>query len=152
MPRAGGQLTLLPRAQPASPLLPPQAASGSSDQNATGTLDVDTERDRDAEALLQKQIAVTKELEARGLVDDQIYRGQAGYTKFVRKEDEERGAKYRYVRRPPRTRRAGPTKASPLAPLPALCALYANVHLRRCTPPPLSPPPLFCLPHSFLPV
>jgi hypothetical protein len=74
-----------------------QAPSGSVDQNATGTLDVDTERDRDAEALHQKQLAITRELESRGLIDDQVYRGQAGYTKFVKKQDDEHGAKYRCV-------------------------------------------------------
>jgi len=72
-----------------------QAAAGSADQNATATLDIDTERDRDAEALHQKQLRITRELEAKGIVDDQVYRGQAGYTKFVKKQDDEHGAKFR---------------------------------------------------------
>lgn len=46
--------------------------SGSTDQNATAVLEIETEKDRDAQALFEKRLEVNKELE--GKEDDKIYR------------------------------------------------------------------------------
>lgn len=63
--------------------------------DATKVLEIDTERDRDAEALYQKQLQITKELQEAGKLDDNTYRGQAGYTKFIISKDAEHGSKFR---------------------------------------------------------
>ena len=69
------------------------ATSVPTDQNATALLEVDTAQDRDAEALLLKRIAISKDLAEKGM--DNVYRGQAGYVKYDIKQDAEKGAKYR---------------------------------------------------------
>lgn len=62
-----------------------KAIDGPSDQGATATNEVDTELDRDAQAIHQRSIEVNKELE--GKADDKIYRGLNNYTQFYQKKD-----------------------------------------------------------------
>lgn len=62
-----------------------KAIDGPSDQGATATNEVDTELDRDAQAIHQRSIEVNKELE--GKADDKIYRGLNNYTQFYKKKD-----------------------------------------------------------------
>ncbi|XP_055379798.1 E3 ubiquitin-protein ligase RNF113A [Condylostylus longicornis] len=58
---------------------------GPSDQGATAINEVETELDRDAQAIYQKSIEINKELE--GKPDDKIYRGLNNYTQFYKKKD-----------------------------------------------------------------
>lgn len=58
---------------------------GPSDQGATATIEIDTELDRDAQAIHQKSIEINKELE--GKADDKVYRGLNNYTQFFKKKD-----------------------------------------------------------------
>eukprot|EP00158_Paraphelidium_tribonemae_P005368 Partr_v1_DN27301_c0_g1_i1_m45877 putative Ring finger protein len=67
------------------------AASGTAvslipaDMGATATLDVDTELDRDATAIMQRAIKMNQDMD--GLADDKLYRGQAGYAQYNKKRD-----------------------------------------------------------------
>lgn len=58
---------------------------GAGDQGATATNDMDTEIDRDAQAIFEKSIEINKEME--GKADDKIYRGMNNYTQFYKKKD-----------------------------------------------------------------
>lgn len=58
---------------------------GPSDQGATATVEIDTELDRDAQAIHQKSIEINKELE--GKADDKIYRGVNNYAQYYKKKD-----------------------------------------------------------------
>lgn len=50
--------------------------------DATHTSEVDTATDKDARALLEKNIKLNEE----GVVGDKVYRGQAGYKNFIKKD------------------------------------------------------------------
>lgn len=58
---------------------------GPSDQGATATVEIDTELDRDAQAIFQKSIEINKELE--GKADDKVYRGMNNYAQYYKKKD-----------------------------------------------------------------
>lgn len=58
---------------------------GPKDQGATATIEIDTELDRDAQAIYQKSIEINKELE--GKADDKIYRGMNNYAQYYKKKD-----------------------------------------------------------------
>lgn len=62
-----------------------KAIDGPSDQGATATNEVETELDRDAQAIYQRSIEINQELE--GKEDDKIYRGINNYTQFLKKKD-----------------------------------------------------------------
>lgn len=73
---------------------------GAGDQLATSTNQMETETDRDAQALFEKSLAVNKELE--GQADDRVYRGLNNYTQFIKKRDTAAGnASSGMVRRGP---------------------------------------------------
>lgn len=59
--------------------------SGPADQGATAIVEIDTELDRDAQALFEKRIEINKDLE--GKADDKVYRGMNNYTQFYKKKD-----------------------------------------------------------------
>uniref|UniRef100_A0A1I8PGQ1 RING finger protein 113A n=1 Tax=Stomoxys calcitrans TaxID=35570 RepID=A0A1I8PGQ1_STOCA len=59
--------------------------SGPQDQGATSVLEIDTERDRDAQAIHQKSVQINEELE--GKEDDKIYRGLNNYAQYYKKKD-----------------------------------------------------------------
>lgn len=59
------------------------------DQGATATVEIDTELDRDAQAIFQKSIEINKELE--GKADDKIYRGLNNYAQYYKKKDSVHG-------------------------------------------------------------
>ena len=52
---------------------------------ATATVEIDTELDRDAQAIYQRQIDANKE--TKGQEDDKLYKGQTGYTQYFEKKD-----------------------------------------------------------------
>merc|ERR1712156_1016780 len=58
---------------------------GPDDMGATSVIQVDTELDKDAQAIFERGQETNKEL--KGQEDDHIYRGQSGYTKYVEKKD-----------------------------------------------------------------
>uniref|UniRef100_A0A1B0CIF8 Ring finger protein n=2 Tax=Lutzomyia longipalpis TaxID=7200 RepID=A0A1B0CIF8_LUTLO len=58
---------------------------GPTDQGATATYEMDTEKDRDAQAIFEKSQEINDEL--RGKADDKIYRGINNYTQFYKKKD-----------------------------------------------------------------
>ncbi|KAG5899861.1 hypothetical protein JTB14_012328 [Gonioctena quinquepunctata] len=60
-------------------------SAGPSDQGATSTMEIDTEKDRDAQALFEKRLDINKELE--GKEDDKIYRGLNNYTQYYKPKD-----------------------------------------------------------------
>lgn len=60
-------------------------ALGPSDQGATATNEMDTEQDRDAQAIFEKSLEINKELE--GKADDKIYRGLNNYAQYYKKKD-----------------------------------------------------------------
>ncbi|KAJ8967420.1 hypothetical protein NQ314_002927 [Rhamnusium bicolor] len=59
--------------------------AGPTDQGATATVEIDTETDRDAQAIFEKKLEVNKELE--GKEDDKIYRGLNNYTQYYKPKD-----------------------------------------------------------------
>lgn len=61
------------------------AAMGPSDQGATATNEMDTEQDRDAQAIFEKSLAINKEQE--GKADDKVYRGLNNYAQYYKKKD-----------------------------------------------------------------
>lgn len=65
------------------------AIDGPSDQGATATVEIDTELDRDAQAIHQKSIEINKEL--AGKADDKIYRGLNNYAQYYKKKDSVHG-------------------------------------------------------------
>ncbi|CAH1117287.1 unnamed protein product [Phaedon cochleariae] len=60
-------------------------AAGPADQGATATFEIDTEKDRDAQAIFEKRLEVNKELE--GKEDDKVYRGLNNYTQYYKPRD-----------------------------------------------------------------
>lgn len=56
-----------------------------SDMGATATLEIETEVDRDAQAIFENALKINKEL--KGKEDDKIYRGAANYQQFYEKRD-----------------------------------------------------------------
>ncbi|KAB0804132.1 hypothetical protein PPYR_01102 [Photinus pyralis] len=74
--------------------------SGPADQGATAVLEIDTERDRDAQAIFEKRLEINKELE--GKEDDKIYRGMNNYAQYYKPKDTAAGnASSGMVRRGP---------------------------------------------------
>ncbi|XP_050525114.1 E3 ubiquitin-protein ligase RNF113A [Daktulosphaira vitifoliae] len=59
--------------------------SGPKDMGATATVEIDTELDRDAQAIYERSLQVNKEL--KGKEDDKVYRGIANYTQYYEKKD-----------------------------------------------------------------
>lgn len=55
------------------------------DMGATATLEIETETDRDAQAIFENALKINKEL--KGKEDDKIYRGAANYQQFYEKRD-----------------------------------------------------------------
>ncbi len=55
------------------------------DMGATATLEIETETDKDAQAIFEKSLKINKEL--KGKEDDKIYRGAANYQQFFEKKD-----------------------------------------------------------------
>ncbi|XP_044744635.1 E3 ubiquitin-protein ligase RNF113A [Coccinella septempunctata] len=60
-------------------------SAGSSDQMATATLEIETEKDRDAQAIFERRLEINKELE--GKEDDKIYRGINNYAQYFKPKD-----------------------------------------------------------------
>jgi len=58
---------------------------GPDDMGATATVQIDTELDRDEQAVFERAQAINKE--TKGKEEDNIYRGQAGYTQYTEKKD-----------------------------------------------------------------
>ncbi|XP_055704492.1 E3 ubiquitin-protein ligase RNF113A [Phlebotomus papatasi] len=58
---------------------------GPTDQGATATVEIDTEKDRDAQAIFEKSQEINDEL--RGKADDKVYRGVNNYTQYYKKKD-----------------------------------------------------------------
>lgn len=63
--------------------------SGPADQGATAVLEIETEKDRDAQAIYEKSLEVNKEL--KGKADDGIYRGMSNYKTYIEKRDTAQG-------------------------------------------------------------
>ncbi|KAH1001192.1 E3 ubiquitin-protein ligase RNF113A [Dendroctonus ponderosae] len=59
--------------------------SGPQDQGATAVLEIETEKDRDAQAIFEKRLEVNKELE--GKEDDKVYRGLNNYHQYFKPKD-----------------------------------------------------------------
>lgn len=59
--------------------------SGPKDMGATATIEIDTELDKDAQAIYERSLQVNKEL--KGKEDDKLYRGLANYTQYYEKKD-----------------------------------------------------------------
>eukprot|EP00035_Acanthoeca_spectabilis_P024346 m.453412 g.453412 ORF g.453412 m.453412 type:complete len:340 (-) comp20495_c0_seq1:334-1353(-) len=66
---------------------------GKSDQGATSTLETETEFDRDAQAIFERQQAITAELKDKP--DDKIYRGLNGYQMLNERRDTVGGNAYK---------------------------------------------------------
>lgn len=58
---------------------------GPRDQGATAELEIETQKDRDAQALFLKSKEINKNQE--GLQDDKVYRGLNNYTTYLKKKD-----------------------------------------------------------------
>jgi len=62
---------------------------GPSDMGATAITEIETETDRDAQAVFEKALAINKEL--KGKEDDKVYRGLQNYQQFYEKKDTAQG-------------------------------------------------------------
>ncbi|KAG7172589.1 E3 ubiquitin-protein ligase RNF113A-like [Homarus americanus] len=62
---------------------------GPKDMGATSTIQFETEKDRDAQAIYERTLEVNKE--TRGQMDDKIYRGLNNYSQFYEKKDTAQG-------------------------------------------------------------
>lgn len=62
---------------------------GPSDMGATAELEIETELDKDAQAIFENSLKINKEL--KGKEDDKIYRGMNNYTQFYEKKDTAQG-------------------------------------------------------------
>ena len=62
---------------------------GPDDMGATSTLEIDTQFDRDAQAIYEKQLKTNKE--EKGQEDAKLYKGQSGYAKYYEKRDTAQG-------------------------------------------------------------
>lgn len=71
------------------------APVGSTDQGATATLEIETEFDRDAQAIFERQQKITTELKDKA--DDKIYRGVNGYQMLNERKDTLGGNAYKGV-------------------------------------------------------
>lgn len=60
--------------------------AGPQDSGATATVEVDTEFDRDAQALFEQKLKLNKELRQKKN-DDKVYRGMNNYITFIEKKD-----------------------------------------------------------------
>lgn len=58
---------------------------GPQDQGATSTLQIETEKDKDAQAIFEKRLEINKELE--GKEDDKVYRGINNYPQYYKPKD-----------------------------------------------------------------
>ncbi|CAG9860178.1 unnamed protein product [Phyllotreta striolata] len=75
-------------------------SAGPSDQGATAILEIETEKDRDAQAIFEKRLEINKDLE--GKEDDKVYRGINNYAQFYKPKDTAAGnASSGLVRRGP---------------------------------------------------
>lgn len=73
---------------------------GPRDMGATMTLEIETEKDKDAQSVFERSQQVQKELEGKDL--DNVYRGMNNYVQFIQKKDTPQGnAKSGLVRRGP---------------------------------------------------
>ncbi|XP_045508368.1 E3 ubiquitin-protein ligase RNF113A-like [Colias croceus] len=69
-------------------------------ENATATYELDTERDKDAQAIFEKAQKINEELE--GQADDKLYRGINNYAQYYKKRDTAAGnASSGFVRKGP---------------------------------------------------
>lgn len=62
---------------------------GPDDMGATAIIEIDTEFDRDAQAVYAKQLKTNKD--KKGEKDDNLYTGQSGYAKYYEKRDTAQG-------------------------------------------------------------
>ena len=62
---------------------------GPDDMGATSILEIDTEFDRDAQAVYEKQLQTNKD--EKGKEDHKLYKGQSGYAKYYEKRDTAQG-------------------------------------------------------------
>ena len=62
-----------------------QKREGPEDMGATFTYELDTEHNKDAQAICERAIEINKEL--KGKADDKIYRGINNYVQFIEKKD-----------------------------------------------------------------
>uniref|UniRef100_A0A8D8LFM2 RING finger protein 113A n=1 Tax=Cacopsylla melanoneura TaxID=428564 RepID=A0A8D8LFM2_9HEMI len=73
---------------------------GPSDMGATATLEIETEKDKDAQAIYEKSLKINEEL--KGKEDDKVYRGLANYAQYFEKKDTAQGnAASGFVRKGP---------------------------------------------------
>ncbi|KAL1462569.1 hypothetical protein WDU94_014396 [Cyamophila willieti] len=76
------------------------ARDGPSDMGATATLEIETEKDKDAQAIYEKSLKINAEL--KGKEDDKVYRGLANYAQYFEKKDTAQGnAASGFVRKGP---------------------------------------------------
>ena len=62
---------------------------GPEDMGATFTLQVDTEWDKDAQAVFERHLEANKS--AEGKEDEKLYKGQSGYSRYYEKKDTAQG-------------------------------------------------------------
>ncbi|XP_048729316.1 E3 ubiquitin-protein ligase RNF113A-like isoform X2 [Ostrea edulis] len=62
---------------------------GPDDMGATATVEIDTERDKDAQAIFEKSQEISKAL--KGMEDDKVYRGINNYAPIIEKKDTAQG-------------------------------------------------------------
>lgn len=62
---------------------------GPTDMGATSTIQFETEKDRDAQAVFERSLQINKE--TRGKEDDKVYRGMNNYAHFFEKKDTAQG-------------------------------------------------------------
>lgn len=65
-------------------------SSGPLDAGATSINEVDTQADRDAQAIFERKLAANKNLKEKG-EDDKVYRGLNNYQSFYEKRDTAQG-------------------------------------------------------------
>lgn len=66
-------------------------SSGPQDAGATSITEVDTERDRDAQAIFERKLAVNKEVYNKEKEDDKLYHGVNNYKAYFEKKDTAQG-------------------------------------------------------------
>nr|XP_039258706.1 E3 ubiquitin-protein ligase RNF113A-like [Styela clava] len=60
--------------------------SGPDDMGATRTYELDTEKDRDAQAIFERGLEIQDKIDS-GEASENLYRGQAGYRQFIKPKD-----------------------------------------------------------------
>jgi RING finger protein 113A len=65
-------------------------SSGPQDAGATSITEVDTDVDKDAQAIFERKLAVNKEIKEKG-DDDKLYKGINNYQSFYEKRDTAQG-------------------------------------------------------------